>query len=524
MGRAFADKFWPRSGGVLAMDLSQEALDVLEQAACRCRGRARCHDGARYRRSAMPWAMRSTRSGIRKSAACRSLTVAGIYPADESRKRARPSASPHHRRHKRARHAERRRGGDQGISRAVGTEGAVGDDQLSLTCSRALDRAAQIYSASKAAVVADGARSAATVAGTTSWSMASRPAGRTCRVMPRPVVHGRRGETSRCAASRSRRRSLNWIWTLAPRPGRVSSTGEIIKVTAANSMSACAANRHRPRGSVAGRLKQMGNGSAKNSACCVVGAGVTGLVAIRELVAEGFDVQAYEKTDDVIGISRTRSTTRCRLLTSKRATAFKGHPMPDSNTAQFPTDNNIANTSAPSFAKEAGRSATSASNTAVVSATLVEKGTGRLADVRTVRRLARALRRARSLRTGISGARHPRGGGQINGPGISCTLAISGATGLGRRDCARGSAPAIPRPATWSRTAIASGRQALTSLRRPTCSCRSPFSASARRPDVWRGPTSGRLRRRVERHDGEDGGGRTRVPTAFPNPTTRTGP
>jgi hypothetical protein len=68
---------------------------------------------------------------------------------------------------------------------------------------------------------------------------------------------------------------------------------------------------------------------------CVVGAGVTGLVAIRELVAAGHDVQAYEKTDDVIGVWR-RVYDSVQLLTSRRATSFKDYPMPDSY-PQFPT-------------------------------------------------------------------------------------------------------------------------------------------------------------------------------------------
>lgn len=68
---------------------------------------------------------------------------------------------------------------------------------------------------------------------------------------------------------------------------------------------------------------------------CVVGAGVTGLVAIRELVAAGCEVQAYERTDDVVGVwARVYDTVH--LLTSKQATSFRDYPMPD-NYPSFPT-------------------------------------------------------------------------------------------------------------------------------------------------------------------------------------------
>ncbi|WP_228479312.1 flavin-containing monooxygenase [Microbacterium atlanticum] len=68
---------------------------------------------------------------------------------------------------------------------------------------------------------------------------------------------------------------------------------------------------------------------------CVVGAGVTGLVAIRELVDAGFDVQAYERTDDVVGVwARVYDTVH--LLTSREATSFRDYPMPESYPS-FPT-------------------------------------------------------------------------------------------------------------------------------------------------------------------------------------------
>lgn len=67
-----------------------------------------------------------------------------------------------------------------------------------------------------------------------------------------------------------------------------------------------------------------------HSRVCVVGAGVAGLVAIRELVAAGHEVQAYEKTDDVIGAWRGVYES-VQLLTSRTATSFKGYPMPETH-------------------------------------------------------------------------------------------------------------------------------------------------------------------------------------------------
>lgn len=67
---------------------------------------------------------------------------------------------------------------------------------------------------------------------------------------------------------------------------------------------------------------------------CVVGAGVSGLVAIRELVAAGHEVQAYEKSDDVVGVWN-HVYDSVQLLTSRTATSFKGFPMPR-DYPQFP--------------------------------------------------------------------------------------------------------------------------------------------------------------------------------------------
>ena len=106
---------------------------------------------------------------------------------------------------------------------------------------------------------------------------------------------------------------------------------------------------------------------------CVVGAGVSGLVAIRELIAEGHEVQAFEKTDDVIGVWRTVYDS-VQLLTSRRATSFKGYPMPES-TPPFPTGQQYRDYIR-WFAKEANLLQYIRFNTAVVSATPVDGGTG----------------------------------------------------------------------------------------------------------------------------------------------------
>jgi len=73
----------------------------------------------------------------------------------------------------------------------------------------------------------------------------------------------------------------------------------------------------------------------KKSRVCVVGSGVTGLVAIRELLEEGHEVQAYEKSDDVIGVWRGVYDS-VQLLTSRSATSFRDYPMPE-DYPQFPT-------------------------------------------------------------------------------------------------------------------------------------------------------------------------------------------
>lgn len=109
----------------------------------------------------------------------------------------------------------------------------------------------------------------------------------------------------------------------------------------------------------------------KAARICVVGAAVTGLVAIRELVAEGYEVQAFEKTDDVVGIWRSVYET-VQLLTSKRSTSFKGYPMPE-GTPQFPTGHQYRDYIR-WFAKESGLIRHIRFNTAVVEAIPVDGG------------------------------------------------------------------------------------------------------------------------------------------------------
>lgn len=71
---------------------------------------------------------------------------------------------------------------------------------------------------------------------------------------------------------------------------------------------------------------------------CVIGAGVSGLVAIRELVDAGCEVTAFERSDDVIGVWSTVYDS-VQLLTSREATSFRDYPMPDTYPA-FPTGEN----------------------------------------------------------------------------------------------------------------------------------------------------------------------------------------
>jgi hypothetical protein len=105
---------------------------------------------------------------------------------------------------------------------------------------------------------------------------------------------------------------------------------------------------------------------------CVIGAGVTGLVAIRELVDAGYEVQAYERTNDVVGVwARVYDTVH--LLTPREATSFRGYPMPEHYPA-FPTGAQYR-AYIRSFADAAGLRQHIAFNTDVVEAVPVNNGT-----------------------------------------------------------------------------------------------------------------------------------------------------
>jgi Predicted flavoprotein involved in K+ transport len=110
----------------------------------------------------------------------------------------------------------------------------------------------------------------------------------------------------------------------------------------------------------------------KSARVCVVGGAVSGLVAIRELVAAGHEVVAYEKTDDVIGVWASVYDTVI-LLTSRTVTSFKGHPMPDTY-PQFPSGEQYRQYIR-WFAKETGLLRYIRFNTEVVEATPINGGT-----------------------------------------------------------------------------------------------------------------------------------------------------
>lgn len=194
---------------------------------------------------------------------------------------------------------------------------------------------------------------------------------------------------------------------------------------------------------------------------CVVGAGVSGLVAIRELVAEGHEVQAYEKTDDVIGNWRDVYES-VQLLTSKRATAFKGYPMPDV-TPQFPTGQQYRDYIR-LFAKESGLLRYIRFKTAVAAAVPVDGGTHgwdvTLSDGTTQRFDALVAAHGH-----LWAPRIPKVEGKFDGPMIHTSqYRNSGDMGEGTV-LVVGSGNSACDMVT---DAIASGRQALMSLRRPT--------------------------------------------------------
>jgi cation diffusion facilitator CzcD-associated flavoprotein CzcO len=199
----------------------------------------------------------------------------------------------------------------------------------------------------------------------------------------------------------------------------------------------------------------------KAARVCVVGAGVTGLVAIRELVAEGHEVQAFEKTDDVIGIWRSVYES-VQLLTSKRATSFKGYPMPDT-TPQFPTGQQYRDYIR-WFAKESGLLRYIRFNTAVVSAVPVDKGAGgwdvTLSDGSTEHFDALVAAHGH-----LWAPRIPKVEGTFDGPMLHTSQYRNTDDMAGETVLVVGSGNSACDMVT---DAIASGRQALMSLRRPT--------------------------------------------------------
>lgn len=199
----------------------------------------------------------------------------------------------------------------------------------------------------------------------------------------------------------------------------------------------------------------------KTARVCVVGAGVTGLVAIRELVAEGHEVQAYEKTDDVIGIWRTVYDT-VQLLTSKRATAFKGYPMPAS-TPQFPTGQQYSEYIR-WFAKEADLLRYIRFNTTVVLATPVDGGTHGW-DVELYDGSRHHFDVLVAAHGHLWSPYIPAIEGEFDGPMLHTSHYRNPCDMVGETVLVVGSGNSACDMVT---DAIASGRQALMSLRRPT--------------------------------------------------------
>lgn len=194
---------------------------------------------------------------------------------------------------------------------------------------------------------------------------------------------------------------------------------------------------------------------------CVVGAGVSGLVAIRELVAEGHDVQAFEKTDDVIGNWGNIYET-VQLLTSRRATSFKGYPMPE-GTPQFPTGQQYRDYIR-WFAKEAGLLRYIRFNTAVEAAVPVAGGT-RGWDVRLLDGTTEHFDALVAANGHLWAPRIPEVEGKFDGPIFHTSQYRSPADMAGDTVLVVGSGNSACDMVT---DAIGTGRQALMSLHRPT--------------------------------------------------------
>lgn len=199
----------------------------------------------------------------------------------------------------------------------------------------------------------------------------------------------------------------------------------------------------------------------KSARVCVVGAGVTGLVAIRELLAAGHDVQAYEKSEDVIGVWAGVYDS-VQLLTSRTATSFKGYPMPE-DYPQFPTGQQYRDYIR-AFARDTGLLEHIRFSTAVESATPVDGGTGGW-DV--------TLSDGTTEHFDVLVAAHghlwdpfiPEVAGEFAGPQLHTSQYRNPGDMAGETVLVVGSGNSACDMVT---DAIASGRQALMSLRRPT--------------------------------------------------------
>lgn len=199
----------------------------------------------------------------------------------------------------------------------------------------------------------------------------------------------------------------------------------------------------------------------KTHRVCVVGAGVSGLVAIRELVAEGHEVKAYEKSGDVIG-NWCNVYDSVQLLTSKRATAFKGYPMPE-DTPQFPTGPQYCDYIR-WFAKESGLLQYIRFRTEVAAAVPVDGGTGGW-DVTLSDGTSEHFDALVAAHGHLWSPRLPKVEGSFDGPMLHTSQY------RGAQDMADGAVLVIGSgnsACDMVTDAIASGRSALMSLRRPT--------------------------------------------------------
>lgn len=194
---------------------------------------------------------------------------------------------------------------------------------------------------------------------------------------------------------------------------------------------------------------------------CVVGAGVSGLVAIRELVAEGYDVEGFEKSNDVVG-NWCNVYDSVQLLTSKRWTAFKGYPMPEA-TSQFPTGQEYRDYIR-WFARESGLLRYIRLSTEVASAIPIDGGAGGW-DVTLSDGTTEHFDALVAAHGHLWAPRLPEVEGEFDGPMLHTSQY------RGPKDIAEGTVLVVGSgnsACDMVTDAIASGHQALMSLRRPT--------------------------------------------------------